>query len=66
MGVCVDVDDPAAIAEACAELLSAPADERQQLRAHCRTVALQKYTWDRTAVGLLELYRKLDREGAAV
>ena len=62
IGVCVDVDDPAAVAAACAGLLTAPAEERRELRAHCREVALGKYTWDHTAVGLMELYRKLARE----
>jgi glycosyltransferase involved in cell wall biosynthesis len=62
IGVCVDIDDPAAIAAASADLLSAPPDERHDLRAHCREVALSKYTWDHTAVGLIELYRKLARE----
>lgn len=65
IGVCVDIDDPAAIAAACADLLSAPADERRALRQHCREVALDRYTWDHTAVGIIELYRKLAREGAA-
>ena len=63
IGVCVDIDDPAAIASACADLLTVPAQERRELRAHCREVALGKYTWDHTAVGLVELYRKLAREG---
>jgi glycosyltransferase involved in cell wall biosynthesis len=62
VGRCVDIDDPAAIAAACADLLTAPADERRALRAHCREVALARYTWDHTAVGLVELYRKLARE----
>ena len=65
IGVCVDIDDPAAIAAACAELLSASPEERRTLRAHCREVALSKYTWDHTAVGIVELYRKLAREGGA-
>ena len=59
----MDIDDPAAIAAACADLLSAPLAERRALRAHCRSVALARYTWDHTAVGLVELYRKLAREG---
>jgi glycosyltransferase involved in cell wall biosynthesis len=62
IGTCVDIDDPAAIAAACAELLSQPPEERRALRSHCREVALGKYTWDHTAVGLVELYRKLARE----
>ena len=66
IGVCVDIDDPAAIAAACARLLAAPIDERTALRSHCRAVALEKYTWDHTAVGLVELYRKLARESVAV
>jgi glycosyltransferase involved in cell wall biosynthesis len=64
VGRCVDIDDPAAIAAACAELISAAPEARRALRAHCRTVALQRYTWDHTAVGLLELYRKLARDAA--
>jgi len=66
VGVCVDIDDPAAIAAACADLLTAPPEERRALRAHCREVALSTYTWDHTAVGLVELYRKLAREDAPV
>ena len=65
IGVCVDVDDAAAIAAACADLLAAPAEDRSALRQHCREVALDRYTWDHTAVGLVELYRKLAREGGA-
>ena len=63
VGRCVDIDDPAAIAAACADLLAAPADEQRALHAHCREVALAKYTWDHTAVGLVELYRKLAGNG---
>jgi glycosyltransferase involved in cell wall biosynthesis len=63
VGICVDIDDPAAIAGACADLVTAPPDERRALRAHCRSVALARYTWDHTAVGLVELYRRLGREG---
>ncbi len=62
VGRCVDIDDPAAIAAACADLLTAAADERRALRAHCREVALARYTWDHTAVGLVKLYRKLAGE----
>jgi glycosyltransferase involved in cell wall biosynthesis len=63
VGVCVDIDDPSAIAAACADLVTAPLEERRALRAHCRSVALARYTWDQTAVGLVELYRRLGREG---
>jgi glycosyltransferase involved in cell wall biosynthesis len=59
VGVCCNVDAPAEVAAAIAGLLGAPADERQRLRAHCRDVALRKYTWDANAGGLVELYREL-------
>jgi glycosyltransferase involved in cell wall biosynthesis len=64
IGLCADVDDPEAIAAACAELLSAPPLERRALRAHCRQVALERYTWERTSVGLVELYRRLAAAGS--
>ncbi len=59
IGVCTDIDDPDAVAAACASLLSMPTSEQRALRAHCRSVALARYTWDHTAVGLVELYRRL-------
>ena len=59
VGVCCDVESPAAVGAAVADLLSAPDFERQRLRAHCRIVALEKYTWDLNAGGLLALYRRL-------
>jgi glycosyltransferase involved in cell wall biosynthesis len=62
IGVCTDIDDPAAIAAACATLLAAPIEERRALRAHCRAVALERYTWERTSAGLVALYRRLARE----
>ena len=59
IGRCVDIDDPAAIAAACADLLGGPPAQRRELRAHCRSVALGRYTWERTSTGLVTLYRKL-------
>jgi glycosyltransferase involved in cell wall biosynthesis len=59
VGRCCDIDSPAAIADAVASLLRAPADERHRLRAHCRTVALTRYTWDLNAGGLIDLYERL-------
>ena len=66
VGICCDVDSPHAVAAAIAGLLSAPEFERQRLRAHCRTIALTKYTWDLNAGGLLALYRRrsADRRAA--
>ncbi|CAN5854588.1 hypothetical protein BH23CHL8_BH23CHL8_03680 [soil metagenome] len=60
VGRCVDVDDPSAIAAACAELISRSSEERQRLRAHCRSVALARYTWEHAATGLLDSYRRLE------
>jgi glycosyltransferase involved in cell wall biosynthesis len=62
LGRCVDIDDPAAIARACADLLAAPLAERRALRSHCRSVALERYTWEHTSVGLVDLYRRLARQ----
>ena len=68
IGVGVDIDDPAAIAAiaaACADLLCHADEERQQLRAHCRSVALERYTWDLSATGPVAPYRRLERDGPA-
>ena len=66
VGACADLDRPAAVAAAVAALLDAPADERARLRAHCRTVALDRYTWERQQAGIVELYRRLDAAGRSV
>ncbi|MEA2623229.1 MAG: hypothetical protein QOH61_2139 [Chloroflexota bacterium] len=59
VGTCVDVDSREEVAAGIYGLLTAPEFERQRLRAHCRMVALEKYTWDLNATGLLALYRRL-------
>jgi glycosyltransferase involved in cell wall biosynthesis len=59
VGGCVDVDDPHAIAVGCAALLQAPEADRLALRAHCREVALERYTWEGNVQGLLDVYRRL-------
>jgi glycosyltransferase involved in cell wall biosynthesis len=59
VGLCADIDQPADIARALAELLTQPPDDRARLRAHCREVALGKYTWERNVAGVLDLYREL-------
>jgi glycosyltransferase involved in cell wall biosynthesis len=64
VGSCTDVDSPPAVAATIAALLRQPAWERQRLRAHCRSVALGRYTWDQNATGLIALYRRLAEEGA--
>jgi glycosyltransferase involved in cell wall biosynthesis len=61
VGRCVDVEDPHAIAVGCAALLAASETERLALRAHCREVALSRYTWEGNAGGLLDVYRGLAR-----
>jgi glycosyltransferase involved in cell wall biosynthesis len=65
VGRCADIDDPDAIAAACADLLMAPLADRRALRAHCRAVALERYTWEHTSVGLVNLYRGLAEQRAA-
>jgi glycosyltransferase involved in cell wall biosynthesis len=62
VGRCCDVDAPASIAAAIADLLAAGPDDRERLRAHCRSVALERYSWEATRGGLVELYRRLGAE----
>jgi glycosyltransferase involved in cell wall biosynthesis len=62
VGACANIDQPAAIARAVATLVRQSPSERAELRAHCRSVALARYTWDRNAGGLVDLYRRLAAE----
>ncbi len=59
VGACADIDAPHAIAEALAGILGAPEPERRALRERCRTVALERYSWERNVAGLTGLYRYL-------
>jgi glycosyltransferase involved in cell wall biosynthesis len=59
VGRCVDVDEPATIARALAELLSMPADERERLRLHARSLAMERYTWEVQGANVVGLYREL-------
>jgi glycosyltransferase involved in cell wall biosynthesis len=59
VGVCVDIDRPASIAEAVGGLIRAPAEEREQLRRHARAVALETYTWEVQRSSVVDLYRRL-------
>ncbi len=63
VGRCCDVDSPHAIALAVNELLTLPAAERDALRLRCRTVALERYSWETAREGLLALYRRLSTDG---
>jgi len=59
VGACADIDSPRAIADALSSILAQPADVQRDLRAHCRTVALERYSWERNVAGLTGLYRRL-------
>lgn len=59
IGRCATIDEPAEVAAAIAALLRLPADEMAALRARCRAIALERYTWDGTAGALVDLYRRL-------
>ena len=59
VGVCVDIQDVGAIAGALSSLMNEPASVRSRLRAHCRAVALGRYTWEQNAGALVDLYRRL-------
>jgi glycosyltransferase involved in cell wall biosynthesis len=60
VGACADGDSPTAVAAALAGLLSLPSAARDELRRHCRSVALARYTWEAQQGGLIALYRRLD------
>jgi glycosyltransferase involved in cell wall biosynthesis len=59
VGACADIDSPRAIADALASILRQPANVRRDLRAHWRSVALARYSWERNVAGLTGLYRRL-------
>ncbi len=59
VGRCCDVDSPGSIAAAIGDLLALPADEREALRLRCRTIALERYSWEATRDDLIALYRRL-------
>jgi glycosyltransferase involved in cell wall biosynthesis len=59
VGACADIDSPHAIAEALVSILGQPAGVRRELRAHCRSIALDRYSWERNVAGLTSLYRGL-------
>ncbi|MFO1539842.1 MAG: glycosyltransferase [Chloroflexota bacterium] len=59
IGRCATVDDPAEVAAAIAGLLRMPPDAMAALRLRCRTIALDRYTWDGTAGARVDLYRRL-------
>lgn len=59
VGACADIDAPRSVAEALAGILGAPQTERIALREHCRTVALERYSWERNVEGLTGLYRRI-------
>jgi phosphatidylinositol alpha-mannosyltransferase len=64
-GLLVPPDDPRALAAAVAELL---ADEpaREQLGRAARAIAEERYSWDRIAVRLAEIYEGVARSQSAV
>ncbi len=64
VGRCCDVDSPPAIALAVNGLLTLPAAERDALRLRCRTVALERYSWETAREGLVGLYRRLSTVAA--
>ena len=59
VGRCVDIDRPVTIAAAIADLLTAPAEEREALRAHARAVGSSQFTWELQRGGLVRRYREL-------
>ncbi|MEA2607471.1 MAG: hypothetical protein QOI00_2228, partial [Chloroflexota bacterium] len=65
VGRCADVDSPGSIALAIDGLLALPAAEAEALRAHCRSVALDRYTWEAARSGLVAVFREIAAEANA-
>lgn len=59
VGRCVEVDRPAEVAAGIAALLAARPAEHDALRRHCRTLGIERFTWERQQAGLVGLYRAL-------
>ena len=59
VGRCVDIDRPAEIAAALGAMLRAPEAEREAMRAHCRRLGMERFTWERRQAGLGAMYREL-------
>jgi glycosyltransferase involved in cell wall biosynthesis len=59
VGECVDIDEPTTIARAILAMIEAPPAERERLRLHARTVALEQFTWEIQGVNVIELYRRV-------
>ncbi len=65
VGACVEIDDVAGIARACAELLAAVEDPAAAVerRRRIRGIALARYTWEVQQRDLVALYRRLAGAG---
>jgi glycosyltransferase involved in cell wall biosynthesis len=59
VGRSVNVDSTDDLAAAIASILALPEGERLALRRRCRSIALNKYTWEQQASVLIDLYRRL-------
>jgi glycosyltransferase involved in cell wall biosynthesis len=59
VGRCCDVESPGSIATAIVELLALSPSDRDALRLRCRTVALERYSWETAREGLIAMYRRL-------
>lgn len=59
IGVVCDPTSPTAIAAAIRRVVSAPAADREALRAHVLSVAHGRYTWERQTATLFGLYDEL-------
>jgi glycosyltransferase involved in cell wall biosynthesis len=64
-GVLCDPASPDDIARAIREVIDAPADRREAFTRACLAAARGPYAWERQVEGLLELYDRIERNGAA-
>ena len=61
VGRCTTIESVDALAADLAAILAMPEGERHALRQHCRNLGLNKYSWERHAGPLIDLYRRLDK-----
>ncbi|MGZ3631371.1 MAG: glycosyltransferase [Candidatus Limnocylindrales bacterium] len=60
LGVACDPTSPADLGRAIAQLLEAPAEQREALRRRCLEAAHARWNWEREAGALLSLYAELE------
>jgi glycosyltransferase involved in cell wall biosynthesis len=64
VGRTADIEAVDSLAGELSAILTMPANEQADLRQHCRSLALTRYSWELNAEPLIELYRELANDAA--